>query len=155
MPYIDMLIIIKKDFNELRKKDINEKFLLNIINKSKYIFRPHGKFSLIKDQSNSEADFISEDKFLIDAKLLLSNSTFNDLSKGKLFDMNSSNLYSNFLFTKANGKSDFYKESVTDKLFLEYIERFETTLRKEIEKYNLLVFFLFLYRNLKELSFHH
>lgn len=74
--------ILKNNYIDLRKKEVYELELLNIMNSSKSVFK--SKYTHIEKQSDGECDYISEDGELLDAKILFYEEQCHILSKNDI-----------------------------------------------------------------------
>lgn len=67
----DYKILLKKEFLNLKYKEVNEEIVLNLINSSTRIFNNYVPFRKILNQSNREPDFESLKGMKLDTKIIL------------------------------------------------------------------------------------
>ena len=77
--------IIHEEYVNLLNKDIYEKVLLDIMNKSKIVFQK--QYIHQESQSNGESDYKTDDETeFIDAKILFYNEQCIALKQGKIYE---------------------------------------------------------------------
>lgn len=143
MPSFGVEMLIKDEFRTLLDNEVSEKWVSQIINKSKYVFNGLVPFERIKQeyQYNGECDFVStRSDFEIDLKIFLPQDFCEALRTGKGLKFDSvRNLTA--LLNEGNEKLQGYISGyVQDSKLEKFLRKYKTKLLRELKKYNVLVF---------------
>ena len=141
---LDSTIYIKEKYMTLKDKEVNEQIVLNIINKSKYIFKDTKPFKPILEQSKAEADYIGINGYTLDTKLILPKSFWKIVAvKNDLSEYNEVIKYYEYFNNWIAGVSDFFKVEEDQKI-IESIDSIEKSIIRALNhSKNIIVFFPF------------
>jgi len=140
----DSMIYIKEKYMTLKHKEENEQIVLEIINKSNYIFNDIIPFKHIKKQDNTESDFICRSGYTLDAKIILPKSFWQIVAvKNDLSEYSEVFRYFEYFNNWIAGIDIFFKVE-EDKKIIESIESIEKSIVRALKhSKNVIVFFPF------------
>lgn len=130
-------------FIELNDKELNEPFVMEVINKSGYHLLNYIPFELLHDQSNSQPDFKSRNNYLLDLKMFVPSEFWRNIKKnGQSYFFNELPKFYNY-FNNFQDVPEFYKSKKDLKIENDILELKNSLIRALKKNKNLVIFIPF------------
>lgn len=137
----DISLLFFKKFVELNDSDLNEPFVMEVINKSSYHLSKYIPFELVLDQSNSQPDFKSKNNYILDLKMFVPSEFWRNIKKnGQSYIFNELPRFYNY-FNNFQEVPEFYKCEKDLKIENDIL-KLENSLKRALKKNKNLVVFI-------------